>query len=117
MRSRLARVLPIAAIFVAGARFAVHATDLERAKGLYASRCAFCHGSAGKGDGPAGAALKPPPTNFADSAYWKTASSDSVKSAIENGKPATAMMPFKAALRADEIDDLVVYIRTFTPQP
>lgn len=36
---------------------AVMGDDAEKGKTLYAGRCAFCHGLAGKGDGPAGSAL------------------------------------------------------------
>src|SRR5262249_33503707 len=62
------------------------AADAEKGKGLYASRCAFCHGASGAGDGPAGKALKPPPTNFTLAAYWNSTTPQTVKEAIQNGK-------------------------------
>ena len=93
----------------------VPAGDAAKGKMLYASRCSFCHGVSGKGDGPAGAALKPPPTNFASAAYWKSASLQAVKDAILNGKPNSAMVPFKSALKAEDIEDLVAYLQTFSP--
>ena len=93
----------------------VSAVYIERGRSVYASRCAFCHGTGGKGDGPAGAALKPPPTNFASAEYWKMADAEGIKAAIADGKPGTAMVPFKAVLSPEEIDDVVVYLKTLRP--
>ncbi len=39
-------------------------TDPSSGKGMYTAYCASCHGVDGKGDGPAAAALKTPPTNL-----------------------------------------------------
>ena len=88
------------------------AADVAKGKTLYASRCLFCHGAAGKGDGPAGKALKPRPTNFASAEYWKAATPDAMKAIIQNGKPNTAMLAFKNALSAQDLDDLIAYLQT-----
>jgi high-affinity iron transporter len=114
--SRFARIRPLcwaALLLAAGA--AAYAADPEHGHALYATRCAFCHGPAGKGDGPAGAALKPPPTDFTSAAFWKTTPADTIHSTIENGKPGTAMMGFKSSLRAEDIDDLVAYLKGLRP--
>jgi len=37
---------------------------LKQSKTIFEQACAPCHGSKGDGKGPAGAVLKPPPTNF-----------------------------------------------------
>ena len=96
---------------------AVAAGDAQKGKSIYAARCAFCHGLAGKGDGPAGASLKPPPTNFSAADYWKTATVTSMTETIANGKPGTAMVPFKASLNDEQLDDLIAFLATFKPQP
>ena len=40
--------------------------DLARGALLYQQSCVTCHGAEGRGDGPSGAALDPPPTDFHD---------------------------------------------------
>lgn len=105
-------VLVIALSMLAAAAFAQGAPS---AKDVYASRCAFCHGADGKGDGPTGSSLQPPPTNFVNPAFWKTATDESIRNAIIAGKPRTAMMPFGSMLKPDEVDALVVYLKTFAP--
>jgi len=42
----------------------VHATTAVSGKALYGEYCAVCHGTAGKGDGPAAAALKEAPPDL-----------------------------------------------------
>jgi mono/diheme cytochrome c family protein len=82
-------------------------------KGVYDTRCAFCHGQKGKGDGPAGAALHPAPTNFATRKYWQSADAKRLKAIIKLGKPGTAMVPFGHTLSETEIDEVLAYMRTF----
>ncbi|MGA2133528.1 MAG: c-type cytochrome [Bryobacteraceae bacterium] len=42
----------------------VHATQSVAGKDLFREYCAVCHGAAGKGDGPAAAALKTAPSDL-----------------------------------------------------
>lgn len=73
--------------------------------------CVTCHGPQGKGDGPAGAALKPKPRNFAD-AKWKNGTElAAVIKTIENGIPGSGMAPYKGALTDDEIKAVAEYVR------
>jgi mono/diheme cytochrome c family protein len=44
----------------------VHSTQTMAGKDLYQEFCAVCHGTAGKGDGPAAAALKAPPSDLTE---------------------------------------------------
>ena len=92
------------------------AQDAGKGKMIYTGRCAFCHGATGKGDGPAGAALKPPDTNFARADFWKNTKPEAIKEAIEHGKPSTAMVAFQASLTAQQIADVIAYLKTFQPQ-
>lgn len=43
---------------------------IAKGKTLYETMCSTCHGTDGKGDGPAGLTLKPPPRNFHDLNGW-----------------------------------------------
>lgn len=45
--------------------------NLARGKALYAGNCAACHGDAGRGDGPGGRGLNPPPRDFTLAGGWK----------------------------------------------
>lgn len=88
---------------------------LEEGTNLYASRCAFCHGASGKGDGPAGRALKPPPTDLTSADFWAHQTPATIREIIENGKPGTSMLAYKGSLRAEQVDQLLTYLETFRP--
>ena len=77
-------------------------------KKLYTKMCVICHGNKGKGDGVAGMALKPRPTNLISSdvqqqtdgaIYWK----------ITEGR--APMAAYKASLSDEQRWQLVNYIR------
>jgi high-affinity iron transporter len=105
----------VAALLVLRAIPAV-AGDDSAARQLYESHCAFCHGVAGKGDGIAGGALNPPPTDLTTREFWKTRTTDQLRDAIMNGKPGTSMVPFRKTLKPDQVETLVVYLRAFAPK-
>ena len=109
MLAAIALVLSLASSADAG--------DAKKGKIAYNSRCAFCHGGSGKGDGPAAAQLKPPPTNLTTQAFWRDATPEAVKTVIENGKQGTSMTSFKASLNAEQIDDIITYLQTLKTQP
>ena len=87
-----------------------------KGKALFEKQCAMCHGSKVKGNGPAGADLKPKPTDLTakmtqshtDGAlYWK----------IMNGN--SPMPAWKEVHKADHNQcwQLINYIRTLGKQP
>lgn len=75
----------------------------------YKRLCAPCHGESGHGDGPAAAALKPPPATFADSAFQAARTDSALAAVIAAGK--SPMPAFRNLLSASAIDSLVAYIR------
>ena len=94
---------------------AAHAEGIN-GKAIYDTRCAFCHGVEGRGDGPAGAALKPPATNFAAPGYAKNTAIERVKESIAQGKQGTAMIAFGKTLKPEEIEAVARYVLGFGPK-
>lgn len=83
--------------------------SIKKGKALFNQLCTVCHGYKGKGDGMAGAALVPKPTNLTSpevqnqtdgAIYWKLA----------EGK--TPMASYKEILSEEERWHLVNFIRT-----
>jgi mono/diheme cytochrome c family protein len=82
--------------------------SIEQGKQLFAQNCASCHGPAGRGDGPAAAALKPQPANLAIMAGHHSDGDLAWK--IANGRG--AMPPWKGMLSENQIWILVNYIKS-----
>jgi mono/diheme cytochrome c family protein len=78
-------------------------------------RCFFCHGSNGKGDGPAAHLhSKQPPRNFTDCAFQNAREDGELYWIIKNGSPGTGMQALIPAMLTEEEGwDVVAYIRTF----
>jgi mono/diheme cytochrome c family protein len=87
------------------------AGDPAKGKAQYEKYCVACHGPQGKGDGPAGRMLKPPAADFT-SAGSKKKSEAELAQVVENGKPGTAMGPWKGQLSQAELMDLIGYLMT-----
>lgn len=83
----------------------------------YANFCSSCHGAAGMGDGPAGAALVPKPRNFKDSAWQAATSDERIYGVIKNGGSsvglAAIMGPWGSVLSDAEIKEMVQFVRSF----
>lgn len=85
-------------------------------KTLYEGKgtCFTCHGLSGRGDGPTGATLNPPPRNFHHRGFWRHRSEGELFWVIKNGSPGTGMIPFGSALTDEEIWSIIQYERTFS---
>jgi copper(I)-binding protein/mono/diheme cytochrome c family protein len=70
-----ARACLIAALLTAGCGDSgarASADEIENGRALYAANgCGTCHGLSGRGDGPVGKTLQPPPRDFRDAAAFK----------------------------------------------
>jgi len=85
----------------------------DASKKLYDDRCASCHGASGKGDGPAAAALTPPPAPFAKALAGKA--DDWIAKATKEGGPAVGLsptMPPFSDLTDDQVKGLVAYMKS-----
>lgn len=90
---------------------------LGKGKELYNSNCSSCHGETGQGNGPAGAALNPPPRNFVDPSKqtWKNGPKISnMYVTLQEGIPNTGMASFSNLTPEDRFA-IIHYVQTFNP--
>ncbi|MBI2087192.1 MAG: cytochrome c [Deltaproteobacteria bacterium] len=91
--------------------------DAKAGKTKYDQLCAGCHGTKGKGDGPAAAALNPKPRDHTDCKGMAKESDDSLFKVIKEGGQGAGrsplMPPWKASLKDPDVQNLVAYIRSF----
>lgn len=89
---------------------------VREAAAIWAQRCANCHGPTGHGDGPAGAAVSPPPRSFHDLEWQQRTTDGRIRSVILYGGAAHDLNPAMAPNpdlrdRPAVVDALVVIIR------
>ncbi len=87
------------------------APDLVKGANLFQSRCASCHGSQGRGDGPLAAKLEPRPTVLTEPSRARERSLFSLYQIISNGVDGTAMASF-GSLPDDERWALAFFVGT-----
>jgi high-affinity iron transporter len=85
--------------------------SVREGEGLYAAHCASCHGSAGGGDGPLGAALSVRPPALRDLAVQGRLTDQDLERLIERGRPGTPMPGFARTLERDQVATLIAYLR------
>ncbi|GJL57056.1 MAG: hypothetical protein NPIRA02_41880 [Nitrospirales bacterium] len=83
--------------------------DPGEGKVVYEMKCLTCHGPKGKGDGPTGKFLMPPPGNLTTAG---AKSAEELRNTIRNGRAGTGMPPFRGILSEKEIEDVLAYVRT-----
>jgi len=104
--------LPALAVLILGGALAIAADkgDAQKGKTLFEQNCVVCHGAKGKGDGPTGKLLVPPPADLTSARTGKRSDAEIVQ-IITNGKPPSAMPVFKEQLSKQQILDAVAYVR------
>ena len=104
------------AVVLLGTALVARAGSPDEGKKLYEQYCATCHGQSGKGDGPAAAALDPKPRDHTNKEYMSKLSDDDLLKVIKNGGASIGkspiMPPWGAALKDDQIKDVIAYVRT-----
>lgn len=84
--------------------------SLAPGQSVYTTHCLNCHGRMGKGDGPIGKMLIPPAANL--TVLGKKSDQELLKT-IQDGRPGTAMPSWKGDLSAQDILDVLSYVRNF----
>jgi mono/diheme cytochrome c family protein len=111
-----------AGLALAALALAAQAGDAAAGKTTFDTLCTTCHGPAGKGDGPAGAALDPKPRDFSvgDFKYdtdkdGKPGTDADLANIVKNGAGAYGGSPLMAPwghLSDADIQNVVAYVRT-----
>jgi mono/diheme cytochrome c family protein len=89
-------------------------------KQIFMQICTPCHGPEGRGDGPASVALDPKPRNLTDPAYMAPLNDRYLFELISRGGIAvgkSAQMPAQSGLAAQDISNVVSYVRTLSGPP
>ncbi len=117
-------VLAVFAVFaLAGAaqgvppQQAVSAEVIELGSVVYSEQCEACHGSEGKGNGPAARFLDPKPRDFT-SGEWVYTNGDveSLVAIITAGVDDTGMTPFAELLSEEEMSAVANYVLSLVVQ-
>ncbi|MFQ5623444.1 MAG: c-type cytochrome [Paracoccaceae bacterium] len=111
------KLIAIAALAALASQFATapaNAADTEKVFKFY---CAQCHGLTGKGDGPNVTKDFPvSPRNFTDTVEMDKLSDADIKNVIMDGGPSVSkspmMPPWGKTLTEEQIDGLIIYLRT-----
>lgn len=96
--------------------FATKQEMIEHGKAAYDTRCIYCHGATGEGDGPAAKVNGLPPGDLSNKAYMKLLSDQDLYDRIAYGKekfPFIQMPGWASNLSPETIKAVVAYIRTF----
>lgn len=98
------------------------AADAAAGKATFEANCASCHGMTGKGDGPVGAALQPPPRDFSKGEFKFDGNGDGkpgedadLTAVITQGAAAFGGSPLMApwpTLSDEDVTSVVIFIRT-----
>ena len=91
--------------------FPPNTESLEIGTRIYSETCATCHGTEGRGDGPAAADLEPPPADLA--IHVPLHPDADLFDFVSEGIPGTAMVALGSRLTDDEIWHVINYIKTF----
>jgi mono/diheme cytochrome c family protein len=101
--------LTLVALLGGGGRIA----RAEDGAAIFQAKCVMCHGTDGKGNGPAAVAYTPHPANFTDPALWQKLDRAIIEKTIETGHndmPPMDQNPAQVKALADYL------ISTFKPK-
>ena len=121
-QAKLSTIVAAAAAAALLAPAAALAADAAAGKTIFTANCASCHGDSGKGDGPVGAALQPPPRDFTVGDFkfdtdgdGKAGADADLKGVITQGAGAFGGSPLMApwpTLSDDDVANVIAHIRS-----
>jgi len=96
--------------------------DADVGLGLFADRCANCHGPSGQGDGEMASRLEKPPANYTDPEFRRTRIPADMFLTITNGRLEAGMPPFGPDNQSNPINetnrwDLVAAVYSLATPP
>ena len=132
-RARVLALILIAFASIATFKFASRDAGAQQApatsapssqgKAVYDKHCVECHGSTGKGDGPAAMMLVPHPRDFTSGRYkirstesGSIPTDDDLLRSVRQGLYGSAMPAWEAILSDADIHAVVQYIKTLSPR-
>ena len=92
--------------------------DLDKAQVIFNERCSACHGTEGKGNGPASAALNPKPRNYTDKSWQATVTDEQLRKTIMLGGAAVGKSPIMPSSpdldeKPEVVEGLLKIVRKF----
>jgi high-affinity iron transporter len=87
-------------------------SSLTRGAAVFQTACASCHGTTGRGDGPAAPGLTPPPANLADRTVMGAKSRVDLYRQLLLGVAGTAMPAFERTLPDSDRWAVAAYVQT-----
>ena len=95
--------------------------NVREGRALFQHYCSICHGAEGHGDGFNAYNLDPKPRDLGEPGFQAKSSDDDLAAAIRAGGGAsglsTSMPPWGHTLGERQIRNLVLYLRTLSPEP
>jgi len=89
------------------------AREISAAMPIFAQRCSPCHGLTGRGDGAAGSALSPPPSNLTEPHTGDHTPGD-IHWWLTHGKPRSGMPGFEGTITEADRWRLIQYVRALS---
>jgi high-affinity iron transporter len=83
----------------------------------YERLCSSCHGTGGKGDGPAAAALATPPSDHTDAHHARYYSDAGRLEVIKSGIEGTPMVGFEGQLSGTDLLNLYAHVASLRGEP
>jgi len=84
--------------------------SLAKARPLYVTHCARCHGAQGQGDPAMMVALQPPPRDFRERPWKSPITASAIRRVILTGIPGSAMTPYRGIISDEQVDLLSSYV-------